>query len=117
MHVLLAAAFTAIDGIAFQTRVGDGATRALFYRARVRGQALEEAQLLRMDPGGQIHEITLFARPLPALTGLMRVLGPELARGQRRPGLAALLAASTAPLHAATRLGESSIVPLAAPPG
>lgn len=116
VHGLLAAAFTAIEGIKFHTRVGDGAERALFYRARVGAQQLEEAQLVRLDEAGQISELTLFARPLPALTGLMRTLGPELARQQRRPALGALLTASTAPLHAMTRFGEQRIVPLAAPP-
>lgn len=116
VHVLLTAAFAAIEGIQFHTRVGDGATQALFYRATVGRQHLEEAQLLRLDAAGLIRELTLFGRPLPALTGLMRALGLELARQQQRPVLGAFLAVSTAPLHAMTRLGEQHIVPLAAPP-
>ena len=59
-------------------------------------------------PGTPIKTVTLFARPLPALTGLMRALGPELTRQQHRPVLGAWLALSTAPLHAMTRLGRSS---------
>lgn len=112
---LLNAAFTAIDNIKFHTRVGDGETQAVFYRAQVGQQVLEEAQLLRLDSTGLIREITLFLRPLPALTGLMSTLGPALARQQDRPGLARFLAASTAPLLALTRLGEHHVVPLAAP--
>jgi len=80
-----------------------------------RGQ-LEEAQLLRLDSAGLIREITLFLRPLPALTGLVSTLGPALARQQDHPGLARFLADSNAPFHVLTRLGEHHVVPLAAPP-
>jgi hypothetical protein len=113
---LLHAAFAVIDDIQFHTRVGIGETQAVFYRAHLGQQVLEEAQLLRLDSAGLIREITLFLRPLPALTGLMSTLGPALARQQDRPGLARFLTASTAPLHVMTRLGEHQVVPLAAPP-
>jgi hypothetical protein len=116
VHDLLTVAFTAIDDIQFHTRLRDRATRALFYRARIGSQILEEAQLLRLDDAGLIQEITLFIRPLPALTGLMSALGPKLARQQGRPRLAVFLAASAAPLHALARAGDQRIVPLAAPP-
>lgn len=112
---LLQAAFTAVSGIHFHTEVRQGSTVALFYRARVGDQEMEEAQLLRLDEGGQVREITLFIRTLPALTALMSALGPELARKRGNRPLAALLTVSTAPLHAMTRLGDRSIVPLAAP--
>lgn len=112
---LLSAAFTAIEEIRFHTQVGDGDTYALFYRGRIGTQNLEEAQLLRLDDQGHIRELTLFGRPLPALTGLISTLGPELARQEGRPALAAFLGAATAPLHAMARLGEHHIVPLAAP--
>lgn len=114
---LLAEAFTTISDIRFHTRVGEGTTHALFYRARMGEQPLEEAQLLRLDGAGLISEITLFGRPLPALTTLMRRLGPALARQQGRPALAVVLAAATGPLDAMTRLGERRVVPLAAPRG
>ena len=113
---LLTAAFTVVEDIQFHTRVGDGPTHALFYRARVGREHLEEAQLLRLDAAGNIIELTLFGRPLPALTGLMRAIGPQLARQQRRPALGALLTMTTAPLHTMARFGEKRIVPFAAPP-
>lgn len=86
---VLAAAFTVIDGIRFHTEVGDGATRALFYKATARGQLVEEAQLLRLDDGGLIRELTFFGRPLPALTAVLADLGRPLLRaqaGRRWPG-------------------------------
>jgi hypothetical protein len=115
VHDLLTAAFSAIDDIRFHTVVGQGNSRALFYRARLGTRVLEEAQLLRLVDTGLISEITLFARPIPAVTGLMSTLGPALARGQNRPRLAALLAAGTASLHAIACFGDQRMTPLIAP--
>jgi len=112
---LLEVAFSVIADIEVHTHVDGGDTHAMFYRARIGDQPLEEAQLLRLDADGRIREVTLFVRSLPALTALLAALGPELARRQGRRGLAALLAASTSPLHALSRFGERRIVPLAAP--
>src|SRR4051794_8767082 len=111
----LAAAFTAVEDIRFHTETGRGDTYALVYRARVGNQPFEEAQLLRLDDTAQIGELTLFGRPMPALTALMIPLGPELARRQGRRGLAALLRASTAPVHAMVTFGDRSVVPRTRP--
>ncbi|PPK90173.1 SnoaL-like protein [Kineococcus xinjiangensis] len=115
VRVLLEAAFAAVSGIHFHTQVSQDSTCALFYRGSIGTRQLEEAQLLRLDETGHIRELTLFIRSLPALTALMSALGPELARRRGNRPLAALLAVSTAPLHAMTRLGDRGIVPLAAP--
>jgi len=117
VRAVLDAVFAVVDDFAFDSAVGEGQTRALLCRGRVGGQVLEEVQWLRLDGAGLIAEITLFCRPLPALTALMQALGPELARRQGSPGLAAFLAAATGPLHAMTSLGDRRIVPLAAPRG
>ena len=77
---------------------------------------VEEAQLLRLDGDGLIREITLFGRPLPALTAVMSGIGPRIARHQGRRGLAAFLRLNTAPLHAMVTFGDRRVVPLAAPP-
>lgn len=111
----LASAFTAVEDIRFHTETGQGDTYALVYRARVGSQPFEEAQLLRLDDKAHIREITLFGRPMPALTALMITLGPELARRQGRRGLAALLRASTAPVHAMVTFGDRRVVPLTRP--
>ncbi|MFC7544842.1 nuclear transport factor 2 family protein [Plantactinospora sp. GCM10030261] len=113
---MLAAAFEVIHDIRFHTSVGTGDTRALFYRARTGREEVEEAQLVRLDAAGQIREITLFGRPLPALTAVMAEIGPRLLRRQSRPGLARMIGMATRPLAVLTRLGEHRMVPMAAPP-
>lgn len=115
VHLLLTAAFATISEIRFHTELGDGDTKALFYRGRVGEHEFEEAQLLRLDAEGLISELTLFGRPLPALTGLMSALGPELAQRAGHPALAAFIRASTTPLHAVTQLGDRKLAPLTDP--
>ncbi len=112
---MLVAAFEVIHDIRFHTEVGDANTRALFYHAYAGDQAIEEAQLLRLDADGLIVELTLFGRPLPGLTAVMADIGPRLLRYQKRPTLARIVALATAPLAAMTRLGERRLVPLADP--
>jgi len=112
---VLEAAFEVIDGIRFHTELGDGDTWSLFYHARTGRDALEEAQLLRLDGDGLIREITFFGRPLPALTQVMAGIGPRLLRRQGRPGLARLVGLATGPLNTMTHTGEKKIMPKAAP--
>jgi ketosteroid isomerase-like protein len=112
---MLSAAFEVISDIRFHTETGDANTRALFYHAHAGNQALEEAQLLRLDAAGQIAELTLFGRPLPGLTAVMAQIGPRLLQRQNRSTLARVIALATAPLAAMTRLGERHLVPLADP--
>ncbi len=111
------AAVEIIEGIRFHTHVGDGSTHALFYRARCAGQFVEEAQLLRLDDAGAIREITLFGRPLPALTVVMKRIGPRLMELDGRPALGRALGAGIVPVHALLALVEKRVVPLAAPRG
>ncbi|MGY2875876.1 hypothetical protein ACVW00_003066 [Marmoricola sp. URHA0025 HA25] len=113
----LAAAFTAVRGINFHTQTGQGNSYALAYRARVGSQPFEEAQLLVLNDTAHINQITLFGRPLPALTALMIALGPDLARRQGRRGLATLLRASATPIHVMVTSGDRTIVPRTRPRG
>lgn len=102
---LVGAVFATVQDIAFFEEVGDASTRALFYRARAGGQALEEATLLRLDEEARITELTIWFRPLPGLTAVMAGLAPRLAgRRSRSRGVAA--AALTGPLAALTRAGD-----------
>lgn len=112
---MLAAAYEVLTDIRFHTSVGAGDTRALFFHARAGREEVEEAQLLRLDRDGLIRELTLFGRPLPALTTVLRDLGPRLLRRQGRPGLARLVAVATRPLAALTGSGDRRVVPLGDP--
>jgi hypothetical protein len=112
---LLTAAFTTIADIRYHTELGDEQTRSLFYYGRIGDDDFEEAQLIRLDDAGLIRQITLFGRPLPAVTGLMRALGPKLATQQGRRGAAAIIRVSAAPLDGMTHTGDRNVVPLADP--
>jgi hypothetical protein len=105
LRVLMRAVFASIEDIRYFEDVGDATTRALFYRARVGRQALEEATLVRLDGDGLVTEIRLWFRPMPGLAAVMGKLGPCLAR-ERGRGRARLVAGLTAPLVAATRVGD-----------
>jgi hypothetical protein len=111
----LTSAFTAVENIRFHTETGQGDVYALVYRAQVASEPFEEAQLLRLDENAQIREITLFGRPMPALTALMLTLGPKLARQQGRPGLAMLMRASSAQVHSMVSFGDRRVVPQTRP--
>ncbi len=95
------------------TEMGDGdEERAVIIRSRVRGEDLEEAVWLRFDERGLIRELTMFIRPVPALTALMAAIGPPLAaRHSRTRG--AIAAAMTRPLAALTRHGDPIALRLA----
>ncbi|MEU8285673.1 nuclear transport factor 2 family protein [Micromonospora sp. NPDC048905] len=112
---LLEVALATIEGITYTDQVAEGRTVALFYEARIGDRRLYEAQRLRLAADGLISEITLFIRPLPALTRLMTRLGPELARRNNQPGLARLIPLAAGMLHSMADTGERRIMPRAAP--
>ena len=107
LHEVLAV----IDGIKFTDDVGDAHTRALFYRATVRGVQVEEATRVRLDDSARVTEITLWFRPLPGLAALTAALGPRLARRGGK-GKAAAAALMTRPLAAMTKYGDKVAVRL-----
>jgi hypothetical protein len=115
LNDVMVAALEVISDIRYHTDVGDSGTRALFYTGRVGDIDVEEAQLLRLDPEGRIREITLFGRPLPALTAVMAGMGPRLLRRQGKANLAPVVTAAIAPLAFLTKLGERRLVPLGDP--
>jgi hypothetical protein len=94
-----------IEDIRYFEDVGNEWVRALFCSARVRGQNIEEATLLRFDEERRISEFTIFIRPLPGLTALTTRLGVRLGRTQSF-GRALLVAAMTRPLAFLTRHGD-----------
>jgi hypothetical protein len=115
VRILLDVALTVIEGITYTDQVAQGHTVALFYEASIGTTRLYEAQRLRMGAGGLITEITIFIRPLPALTLLLTRLGPELARRNGQPGLARLIPLASGMLHSMADTGERKVMPKAAP--
>ncbi|MCD7445204.1 hypothetical protein K4B79_44335 [Streptomyces lincolnensis] len=73
-----------------------------------RTQPFEEAQLLRLDHEAHIKEITLFGRPMPALTAMMITLGPDLTL---RQGRRSLTARQRRAAHALVTFRDRSVVP------
>jgi hypothetical protein len=112
---VLRSAVEVFDDVRYHTEVGQGSTYALFFHCRIGTQAVEEAQLLRLDDAGLISELTFFGRPLPALTETMAALGPRMLRRQGQPGLGRLIGLAVKPLAAMTRFGERRLVPLGDP--
>ncbi|GGS65078.1 nuclear transport factor 2 family protein [Nonomuraea spiralis] len=109
---LFEAVFDVLSDLRYQSDIGDGNVRMLTATARVGRQELNEVAQLVLDDDGLIRELTMWIRPLPALTALMAALGPRIARGKGTPGLPLLVSAASKPLAAMTNFGDRTLVPL-----
>ncbi|MEO3792384.1 nuclear transport factor 2 family protein [Nonomuraea sp. B10E15] len=109
---LFSVVLSVLSGMRYHSDIGDDRTRALTATARLGSLEVHEAAIVEVDGDGLVSDITLFVRPLPALTALMGALGPGMARASGRPGLALLVGAAVRPLAAMTRLGDRTLVPL-----
>ncbi|GAA4087914.1 nuclear transport factor 2 family protein [Nonomuraea soli] len=112
LRELFSAVLPLLSDIRYHTDVGDDRTRMLAATARLGRRELEESVLVRLDDEGLIAELTLWVRPLPALTAFMAAIGPALAREKGRPALGRLVGLSAAPLVMFTEMGDKRIVPL-----
>lgn len=112
---LLTSAFSVLHGIRFESEVRQGDDVVLFATATVRGRVLNECQRIRLDDAGLISELTLYMRPLPAVTAFTRALGPVIARAQGRAGTARVLTAAGALLDGVATSGDTTFMPLAVP--
>jgi ketosteroid isomerase-like protein len=112
---LLKSVFEVMTGIRFSAQVGSGTSVVLSASATVRGRSLDESQHLELDADGLIVRITLYMRPLPAVTALLRGLGPRVARRQGRSVVAAVLRPAGALLDTVASSGDSTFMPLARP--
>ncbi|TDC11036.1 nuclear transport factor 2 family protein [Nonomuraea longispora] len=112
MRELFGVALNVLGGLRYHTDVGDERTRMLASSAHLNGQELEESTLLRLNDEALIAEITMWIRPLPALTAVMAALGPGLAQAAGKPVLSALVGAAVKPLILMTRVGDRTLVPL-----
>jgi SnoaL-like domain len=71
--------FDIVEDIRFYETVGEGhSTQVIFWRGRVAGHYLEEANLLRIDENGRIAEMTVFMRAVPGLLALAERLAASL---------------------------------------
>lgn len=86
----------------------------LVARANIDGQDIELVDHLRLNANGQIQELTVFFRPLPAAATALRVIGTGLGR-RRSPLRAAIVSAMTRPLGLMTRVGDGLGVRLVRP--
>ncbi|GAA4542883.1 nuclear transport factor 2 family protein [Amycolatopsis samaneae] len=115
LRQLIGVAYAHLEDVRFHLDVGDDRTRVVVYTARVGGEEIEEATVLRFDDEGLIAEATLFVRTLPGLVALMDRFGPDIARRNGRPLAARLLSVAVKPLRAMIRSGDRYAVPLVAP--
>ncbi|RSM83318.1 nuclear transport factor 2 family protein [Amycolatopsis sp. WAC 01375] len=115
LRPLLEVAYSHLRDVRFHTDTGDGKTRVVVYTARIGGEDVEEAAVLKLDEDGLIAEVTLFVRPLPGLVALMDAFGPDIARRNGRTFAARLLKFAAKPLLAMVRSGDKRAVPLAGP--
>ncbi|NBH05452.1 nuclear transport factor 2 family protein [Amycolatopsis sp. SID8362] len=115
LRALIEVAYAHLTDIRFHTDVGDDRTRVVVHTARIGGEEIEEAALLRLDGDGRIAEATLFVRTLPGLVALMDRFGPDIARHNGRPAVARLLGVLVKPLLAMVRSGDRHAVPLTSP--
>jgi hypothetical protein len=112
LRPLIEVAYRHLKDIRFHTDTGDERTRVLVYTAKVGGEPIEEAALLRLNGEGLIEEATLFVRTLPGLVALMDRFGPDIARANGRPVVARVLGVLVKPLLAMVRSGDRRAVPL-----
>lgn len=106
MRDLLEAVFETMTEIRYFADIGDDRQRALFFRARVGRQPIEECMRTELNDQGLISEITIAIRPLPGLAALAAALGPKVIARRRGPLLAALAKLLMAPLAIVTRAGD-----------
>jgi len=112
---LLTAVFSVFVGIRYRAEFRDGNRAILIAAGHVGERELQETQHLEFNEAGQIQRITLMMRPLPALTGFLRALGPRLARLQNRGVVAGILVPAGALLDTVASAGDSTFMPLADP--
>jgi hypothetical protein len=100
--------FAVLAGIETTEPLTLGDTRAFSFRAHVRGVELDAMILVRFNDQGQIVELKLFGRPLPALATLFAALPPRVSARRRGRPTGALVALVARPLavvlHAVDRM-------------
>lgn len=101
--------------LAEPTASGSSTTWALIASGFVDGEPMEEVVLMTLNSQGLIRDMTLFGRPLPSLTAVMRDIAGPLLAAQGRSTLGRLTGPANAPLALITKLVERHVMPRLAP--
>jgi hypothetical protein len=82
---ILAAVVRVFEDFRYEREIGseDDVDHALVFRARVGDKEVQGVDLLRMNPEGQIADLTVMIRPLSGLNAVVAAMGAQLeAAGQ-----------------------------------
>ncbi len=81
-------------------------TRSFTFRARVRGVELNAMVLAEFNEDGQIADLTIFGRPLPAVATLFAALPPRVSARRRGRMTGALVALVARPIAFVVRTAD-----------
>jgi hypothetical protein len=98
--------FTVLEDLETTEPLALGDRRSFSFRARVRGVELEAHVLLHVDQQGQIDELKIFVRPLPALATLFAALPPRVSARRRGRPTGAVAAVLTWPIGFVLRTAD-----------
>jgi hypothetical protein len=113
MRELVECVFDTITGIDFFADVGEGRTRALFFRGFVGRTPVEEALRVELDDHDLIVDLSASFRPLPALTTIAATLVPKVIARRRGHIAGAIVKFAMTPIMVLTRLGDRAVPLLA----
>jgi len=98
--------FAVLEGIETTDPLTLGDTEAFSFRARIRGEELEVMNVVQVNEQGQIVDIKIFGRPLPALATLFATLPPRVSARRRGRLTGAMVAVVARPLAFAMRTAD-----------
>ena len=98
--------FAVLEDLQTGEPLARGDTRSFTFRARVRGAELEAMMLAEFNADAQIVDLTIFARPLPAVATLFSALPPRVSARRRGRAVGALVAVITRPVAFVVRTAD-----------
>ena len=72
-----------LEGLTYVDELAEGNTVALRFKAMVGDRELEGIDFLELDADGKVAELTVFLRPMSALTRFNERMGERLASGAK----------------------------------
>jgi hypothetical protein len=105
IRVLTEIVLDVLEDLRYTDEVRVGNVAFLVAQARVGGQDIEIVDHLRLNDAGQIQDLTVFFRPLPATATALRLIGSRLAR-RKSAARGALVSTMARPLAFMTRTGD-----------